>query len=187
MAGSDKNGTMPLDEPRDAIVEIVPYDPDWRQRFEDERALLASVLDPGLAGPTEHVGSTAVPGLDSKPVIDIMAGVESLDASRAAIAAAEGCGYLYAPYREDVMHWFCKPSPVLRTHHLHLVPYDSDLWRERIAFRDYLRAHAEVAREYATLKHELASRFRFDREAYTESKAPFVTRITAMALKRAPP
>jgi GrpB-like predicted nucleotidyltransferase (UPF0157 family) len=166
----------------DARVEIVPYDPAWPLRFTEERALLECALAPWLAGAIEHVGSTAVPGLDAKPVIDIMAGVESLAASRDAIAAAERCGYLYAPYRADVMHWFCKPSPACRTHHLHLVPFESDLWRERIAFRDYLRRHADVAREYAALKRELAARYRFDREAYTESKGPFVMRITALAL-----
>jgi GrpB-like predicted nucleotidyltransferase (UPF0157 family) len=165
----------------DAPVEIVPYDPAWPMRFEKERALLQHELAPWLVGPIEHVGSTAVPGLDAKPVIDIMAGVESLDASRGAIPAAEGCSYLYFPYREDVMHWFCKPSPAFRTHHLHLVPFDSDLWKERLAFRDYLRRQPDVARAYAALKHELAQRHRFDREAYTEAKGPFVTRITALA------
>jgi GrpB-like predicted nucleotidyltransferase (UPF0157 family) len=149
----------------DASVEIVAYDPAWPSRFENERALLLPELAPWLAGPIEHVGSTAVPGLDAKPVIDIMAGVESLSASRDAIAAAERCGYLYYPNRDDVMHWFCKPSPAFRTHHLHLVPFDSDLWKARLAFRDHLRQYPGVAREYAALKRELAARHRFDREA----------------------
>jgi GrpB-like predicted nucleotidyltransferase (UPF0157 family) len=167
--------------PQDASVEIVPYDPAWPARFESERALLLRVLDPWLAGPITHVGSTAVPGLAAKPVIDIMAGVASLEASRDAIAALEAHGYMYYPYRPDVMHWFCKPSPAVRTHHLHLVPAGTALWTERLAFRDYLRRHPDVAQEYAALKHELAARYRFDREAYTESKGPFITRITALA------
>ena len=171
---------------QDAAVEIVPYDPRWAARFAEERALLARALAPWLTGAIEHVGSTAVAGLDAKPVIDIMAGVASLAASRDAVAAAERCGYLYFPYRSDVMHWFCKPSPAFRTHHLHLVPFGSNLWRERLAFRDYLREHPDVARDYAALKRELAERYRFDREAYTEAKGPFVTRITALALGRRP-
>ena len=170
---------------QDASVEIAPYDPAWPRRFEEERARLVSVLDPWLAGPIEHIGSTAVAGLAAKPVIDIMAGVATLDASREAIAALEPSGYVYFPYRADAMHWFCKPSPALRTHHLHLVPASSRLWTERLAFRDYLRRHADVAGEYAALKRELAARYRFDREAYTESKGPFVARITVLALARA--
>ena len=85
---------------------------------------MRDVLQPWLAGPIEHIGSTAVPGLAAKPVVDIMAGVESLDASRPAIAALERAGYCYAPYRADTEHWFCKPSPQFRTHHLHLMVHE---------------------------------------------------------------
>jgi GrpB-like predicted nucleotidyltransferase (UPF0157 family) len=176
-ASEDQSG-----QPQEARVEIVPYDPVWPARFLDERAFLERVLGSWLAGPIEHVGSTAVPGLAAKPVIDIMAGVESLDASRDAVAALERGGYVYFPYKAEVMHWFCKPSPEFRTHHLHLVPFESDLWRERIAFRDYLRSHPEIAEEYASLKRGLAAQHTFDREAYTEFKGPFVMRITALAL-----
>jgi len=93
------------------------------------------------------------------------------------LAVLEDVGYQYAPYRADVMHWFCKPGFSLRTHHLHLVPYGSRLWTERILFRDLLRSDAGVAREYAELKHRLAEAHRFDREAYTEAKGPFVARV----------
>jgi GrpB-like predicted nucleotidyltransferase (UPF0157 family) len=97
-------------------------DPAWGKRFEEEKAVLLRGLGPWLAGPIEHIGSTAVPGLAAKPVIDIMAAVQSLDASRPAIAAVEALDYCYAPYRTDREHWFCKPSFRERTHHLHLVP-----------------------------------------------------------------
>ena len=137
-----------------------------------------------LAGSIEHIGSTAVPGLAAKPVVDIMAGVESLEASRPALARLEDCGYCYFPYRAEVMHWFCKPSPAFRTHHLHLVPFQSRLWIERVAFRDYLRAHLDVAAEYADLKWRLAEVHRFDREAYTDAKGPFVERILKEAFSR---
>jgi GrpB-like predicted nucleotidyltransferase (UPF0157 family) len=122
----------------EAPIEIVQYDPAWRLQFERERAVLEVILAPWLAGPIEHIGSTAIPHMVAKPVIDIMAGVESLDASRGAISAASHAGYLYFPYRPKLMHWFCKPSPDFRTHHLHLVPFGSQLWSERLAFRDRL-------------------------------------------------
>jgi GrpB-like predicted nucleotidyltransferase (UPF0157 family) len=85
-------------------------------------------------------------------VIDIMAGVQTLLASRPAIAAATALGYCYSPYQADVEHWFCKPSPAFRTHHLHLIPAGTPRWLRLIAFRDYLRAHADVAQEYEPLK-----------------------------------
>jgi GrpB-like predicted nucleotidyltransferase (UPF0157 family) len=171
---------MPADE---APVEIVAYDPSWPGRFEEEERGLRRALAAWLAGPIEHIGSTAIPGLVAKPVIDIMAGVESLDASRPAFAALARLGYCYAPYRADSEHWFCKPSPAFRTHHLHLIPVESPRWREAIAFRDYLRSHARIAAEYGELKQRLAQKHRFDREAYTEAKGPFIARITSLALQ----
>ncbi len=172
------------DERGEASVRVVPYNPEWPELFARERALLERELAAWLTGPIEHVGSTAVAGLLAKPVIDIMAGVASLDASRGAIAAASALGYVYFPYRPDVMHWFCKPSPAFRTHHLHLVPVDSRLWTERLAFRDYLRNDATAAAEYAALKLKLAEQYEFDREAYTDAKTPFVNRIVELALQR---
>ena len=167
----------------DAPVEIVSYDRHWPGRFQAERELLLDALGPWLAARSiEHIGSTAVPGLAAKPVIDIMAGVESLEGSRAALVVLERLDYCWAPYRAEVMHWLCKPSPAHRTHHLHLVPLGSRLWTEQLAFRDYLRAHADVADEYAALKRRLADTHRFDREAYTAAKAPFVKRVLAEAL-----
>jgi GrpB-like predicted nucleotidyltransferase (UPF0157 family) len=166
---------------REAPVEIVPYDPSWPVRFEEEEKALRQALAAWLVGPIEHIGSTAVPGLAAKPVIDIMAGVATLDASRPAIAALVGLGYCYAPYRADSEHWFCKPSPAFRTHHLHLIPIGSPRWRESLAFRDYLRSHSEIAGEYEDLKRRLAVEHHFDREAYTEAKGTFVARITALA------
>ena len=166
-----------MDPSRDALIELVPYDGSWPARFEAERALLEIALASWLAGPMEHIGSTAVPGLAAKPVIDMMAPVHSLEQSRPAIDAAAAAGYLHAPYKADVMHWFCKPSPQRRTHHLHLVPLDSVLWRERLAFRDTLRRDATLAAEYGELKRRLALSLREDREAYTEAKTPFVRRV----------
>ncbi len=96
-----------------APVEIVEYDPSWPSKFQAERLIMERLLARWLAGPIEHVGSTAIPGMPAKPVIDIMAAVSSLEASRAAIGELKKIGYVYFPYRSDIMHWFCKPSPAL--------------------------------------------------------------------------
>jgi GrpB-like predicted nucleotidyltransferase (UPF0157 family) len=166
----------------DAAIHIGPYDESWPAQFEAEFKMLGAILQPWLVGPIEHIGSTAVPGLSAKPVIDIMAGVRGLEESRASLRVLGGAGYQYAAYRTDVMHWFCKPNASHRTHHLHLVPYASALWTERIAFRDYLRSNRAVALEYGELKTRLARAYRNDREAYTDAKGPFVARVVRLAL-----
>ena len=95
-------------------VELHPYDPAWPTMFEEEKERLVAILAPFLEGGIEHVGSTAVPGLAAKPVIDIIAGVRSLDVARAALPALEAAQYCSFDYRPE-MHWFCKPSPDVRT------------------------------------------------------------------------
>jgi GrpB-like predicted nucleotidyltransferase (UPF0157 family)/predicted enzyme related to lactoylglutathione lyase len=161
----------------EAPIEVVIYDPAWPGQFAAEQTLLQAVLAPWLTGEVEHIGSTAVPGLAAKPIIDLMAPVASLEGSRPAIAAAGRTGYVYYPYKAEAMHWLCKPSAAYRTHHLHLVPRGSALWRERIAFRDALRRDPALAAEYAELKLRLAARYRWDREAYTVAKEPFIRRV----------
>jgi GrpB-like predicted nucleotidyltransferase (UPF0157 family) len=164
-----------------AAVEVVAYDPAWPARFAEERAVLEDLLAHWLVADIEHVGSTAVPGLAAKPVIDIMVPVESLEASRGSIDAAGRAGYVYWPYKADVMHWLCKPSAAHRTHHLHVVPFGSPLWSDRLRFRDALRRDSGLAERYAELKLRLARRHRHDREAYTEGKADFVRAVLAGA------
>ena len=110
----------------DAEIHIVPYDASWPERFEEERKALTLAIGDYVTGTIEHVGSTAVPGLAAKPVIDIMAGVESLDRSRPVISMLEALEYCYFPYRPDDEHWFCKPSPEFPTHHLHVVPFNRE-------------------------------------------------------------
>ena len=173
------NDTTPLKTEAQAPIELIAYQADWPARFEAERRLLEAVLAPWLAGRIQHIGSTAVPGLPAKPVIDIMAPVLSLDASRDAIEAVAAAGYVYFPYKPDAMHWFCKLTPAHRTHHLHLVPIGSALWQQRLAFRNALRGDPALAAEYAELKARLAAQFALDREAYTEGKTPFITRVLA--------
>ncbi len=155
-------------------IRVVAYDPSWPERFEAERRLLADAVGPWVAGGLHHVGSTAVPGLAAKPVIDILVEVADLAASRACFDRLACLGYLYAPYRAEEMHWFCKPDPGRRTHHLHLVPVGSQRARAELAFRDLLRRDPATAGEYGALKRELAERLGDDREAYTEAKTEFI-------------
>jgi GrpB-like predicted nucleotidyltransferase (UPF0157 family)/GNAT superfamily N-acetyltransferase len=159
-----------LDEP----IRIVPYDPRWPNLFERERLALTAAIGPWAIGGIHHVGSTSVAGLDAKPVIDILVGVENLKTSRACFEPLAGLEYLYAPYLSETMHWFCKPHPSWRTHHLHLVPTGSKRFDDELAFRDRLRSHPDTAKEYDSLKRDLASRFQDDRESYTKAKGDFI-------------
>lgn len=171
----------PVWKGEDQAIEVVAYDPAWPERFDNERALLQRTIGPLIDGGIHHVGSTAVPGLTAKPIIDVMAGVSSLDEARQFFDALAEIGYCYWPHR-PWMHWFCKPSPAERTHHLHLIESGHPQFAARLAFRDYLRAHPDAAHAYAALKVELATRCRDDRESYTEAKAEFVRSVVERAL-----
>lgn len=170
----------------DAPIMILPHSADWAALFATEAKVLRVALEPWLVAAVEHVGSTAVIGLSAKPVVDIIAPVRDLDSSRHAIAAAESVGYCYYPYKPDEMHWFCKPSPAVRTHHLHLIPWRSPLWNERLAFRDALRQNSALAKQYETVKLELAARYPNDREAYTQAKDPFIASVLSAWRARVP-
>jgi GrpB-like predicted nucleotidyltransferase (UPF0157 family) len=169
-----RSGNADATEWDDEPVRIEAYDPAWPAQFQSERMALEQALGDQVTGGIHHVGSTAVPGLDAKPIIDILVGVEDLPGSRACFGDLRRLGYLYAPYRPDEMHWFCKPHPSRRTHHLHLVPTNSPRFRDELAFRDHLRSHPRVASEYAALKRRLAAEFEDDREAYTAAKGAFI-------------
>jgi GrpB-like predicted nucleotidyltransferase (UPF0157 family) len=163
----------------DDQIRIVPYDPQWPERFEEERSLLEETIGRWVTGGIHHVGSTAVPGLEAKPVVDILVGVESLEAAQDCFGPLARIEYVYAPYLPDEMHWFCKPSPARRTHHLHLVPTGSRRYRQELAFRDRLRGDQRLAAEYGVLKRQLAQRYRDDREAYTRAKEEFIRNALA--------
>ena len=163
----------PADEP----IRLSGYDPEWPARFEEEREALAAAIGRWIVGGIHHVGSTAVPGLAAKPILDILAGVRDLEESRACFEPLARLGYVYAPYLADEMHWFCKPHPSRRTHHLHLVPVGSRRYVDELAFRDRLRADPAVAEKYAALKRALAERFASDREAYTDAKSDFIRQV----------
>ena len=154
---------------------VVEYDPQWPRRYEEERSRIAAALG-GLMTGIEHVGSTAVPGLGGKPVIDIMIGVARFEDGERCVAPLEGLGY---EYRGEAgipgRLFFRKGQP--RTHHVHLVEQGGDFWEDVLLFRDFLRAHRETAAEYYNLKKELAAKFRTDREVYADAKTPFIQAV----------
>jgi GrpB-like predicted nucleotidyltransferase (UPF0157 family) len=161
---------------------VLPYDPEWPHQFALERELLDSVLAPWLVAGVHHIGSTAVPGISGKPVIDMIAGVRNQPQAQAAIEPLRAEGYVHAPHRADAL-WFAKPptdTPWGHTHHLHLTEPGSGLWQERLAFRDALRADPELVAEYERLKRSMDTEP--DGSNYTAtSKRSFVVRVLADA------
>jgi GrpB-like predicted nucleotidyltransferase (UPF0157 family) len=163
-----------------APIAVVEYDAQWPHSFESERGLLEQMLTPWLEGGIHHIGSTSVPGLAAKPVIDMIAGVRDLDEARGAFDTLLAHGYHFAPHRPEA-HRFAKPSLTQSTHGLHLTEPGSALWRERLAFRDALRGDAALAAEYQSLKQRLAVEHPRDIRAYTDGKRAFVARVLAAA------
>jgi GrpB-like predicted nucleotidyltransferase (UPF0157 family) len=166
----------------DQPVEIVEYDPGWDVSFVEQSALVEVLLRPWLAGPVEHVGSTSVPGLAAKPVVDMLAPVHSPDSARRAVAALEADGWLF--WAQDPHHyrlWFLRPRPEKRTHHLYLIERDDPHAVALLAFRDALRADPVLRQEYALLKAQLAAQHRHHRAAYTDAKTTFVQRTLQAA------
>ncbi len=158
------------------MLEIVAYDPDWPARFETERKRVLALFAPGGAV-LEHVGSTAVPGLAAKPIVDMMLGVERLAEVEARIPALEALGYEYVAQHEvrfPERRFLARPRSGPRTHHLHAVERGSGFWRRHLGFRDLLRADPRTARAYEDLKRGLARQHAEDREAYTEAKTDFI-------------
>ncbi len=176
------DGHIAPEDWHDEDIVLVDYRDTWPEEFEGEAERLQQVIGPYVTGGIHHVGSTAIPGMTAKPIVDILVGVRDLDSSRPCLELLRPLSYWYAPYLPDVMHWFCKPTPARRTHHLHLVPTGSPRYLEELAFRDFLRGQPDAARDYAVLKRRLAERFRTDREAYTDSKGEFVAEVTREAL-----
>jgi GrpB-like predicted nucleotidyltransferase (UPF0157 family) len=166
------------------LVSIVPYDPEWPPRFDDERRTLAAAFS-GSDATIEHIGSTAVPGLTAKPVIDILVGVPILADVGRHIPALETAGYEYVSEYEALLperRYFRKPRSGRRLFHVHCVMTGSPLWIRHLAFRDWLRAHPASAAAYHDLKRELAGRL--SKADYTEAKRPFIESILASALHR---
>lgn len=159
-------------------VEVLPFDPAWTQAFEDIKAELQSALG-GLCIRIEHVGSTSVPGLSAKPVIDIDAVIRDRSMLGEVIAALGKLGYIHEgdlgiPGREAFGY---EGKEHLMKHHLYVCAEDSDELKRHIAFRDYLRTHPETAKEYSRIKEEAAALYPTDIDGYIRHKSPFIERI----------
>lgn len=163
----------------DMPVDVVDYDPAWQREFAEQRTRLTILLHGWLAEPVEHVGSTAVPGLASKPIVDILAPVTSLETARGAAAILENDGWLHWPTdpNRPWRMWFLRPQPDARTHHLYLIQYDDPHVGELRALRDVLRSDDAQRDSYGALKRKLAKAFRDDREAYTKAKTGFIRNV----------
>ena len=176
-------------------VKVVPYDASWPKLFRQEAGHLRASLPAQLIRRIEHFGSTAVPGLAAKPIIDILVEVSGLRACRTEIAPvlkAQGYDYFWRPtIGEDIPPWCAffikRDQRGTRTHHIHMVTRRVTFkghW-ERLLFRDYLISHPDAAREYEALKKGLASSHPNDRLAYTAGKTDFILRVMARAKQRA--
>jgi GrpB-like predicted nucleotidyltransferase (UPF0157 family) len=163
-------------------VRLVQHDPRWASAYLREAAILRRALGSD-AGEIEHIGSTAVAGMDAKPIIDLMVAMPLLRAPASLYDALRTLGYEHRPDDEDVSDrlFFAKGSRDNRTHHLSACTADSTFWRIHLYFRDKLRTDAALAEEYRVLKRGLAARHASDRAAYTEGKARFVARVVAGA------
>ncbi len=165
-------------------IMIAEYNPNWIGSFDRESARIRAVLDRDLVTRIEHFGSTAVPGLAAKPIVDLLIGVRSLaEAEQIAISPLEQLGYAYWLENPDSQRMFFVkglPPNSPRTHHLHMVEPDSILW-ERLMFCNYLCQHPDEAANYARLKYDLAQCYASDRELYTAGKADYIESIMQKA------
>lgn len=168
----DYRGQPKLADP----VEVVPYDVAWVQLFEAEREKIHEILGSEILN-IEHIGSTSVPGLLSKPVIDILVRVRKYPLTEEHLAGLGALGYQYRGEEGLTDGQFFRTDP--RTRHLRALAEDSPGWEQRISFRDYLRRHPAVRDKYAFLKSGLSEQFRHDRATYTEAKTRFILEVLA--------
>lgn len=165
-------------------VRIVDYNPDWPRMFEEEKARLLAAAGQWIEE-IQHVGSTSIPGLAAKPIIDIMIAIYTLADVPECVAPIENLGYDYlGEHGLPERYFFRKPRLdgwKQRTHHIHMVLKGSNQWINQVGFRDYLRAHPEARQQYEDLKRTLAQQYRNDRIAYTDAKQEFVFAILRQA------
>ncbi len=162
-------------------VIIVPYDPEWPHFYEEEKRLILGKVG-GILRSIEHVGSTSVPGLCAKPIIDIIAGVDGPEDADRCVGLLRGIGYDDAT-PEDFPDWYycLGKGPHSLGYHLHLVKEGSPHHLKHILFRDWLRTHPADAEAYARLKIELSEKHKENRVAYTEAKTEFIDEIVEKA------
>lgn len=161
-------------------VRLEPYRPEWRDCYRAESARLSGIVGDDVLQ-FEHVGSTAVEGMPAKPVIDILALVDSADTAMSTVEPLEGAGYELRSNDADRL-FFANGPEDNRTHYLHVAAEGGEYATEMLAFRNYLREHPDVAAAYTDLKRALAEQFPADRDSYTEQKSEFVERTVAEAL-----
>jgi GrpB-like predicted nucleotidyltransferase (UPF0157 family) len=172
-----------LQQAIDEHVSLRAYDPAWPALFDAERLRLLALF-PGWLLDVRHIGSTAVPGMDAKPIIDILAGVASMAVADSLIDPLTREGYSTSAEFNATLpdrRWLMRHAQGRRTHHLHLVVLGEAAWRQRLHFRDMLRANRELAHRYLRLKQELALQHAADRELYTREKAEFVSSVSGDA------
>jgi GrpB-like predicted nucleotidyltransferase (UPF0157 family) len=164
-------------------VALMPYHPEWPGMFEAEKQHLLVCLPNELIRRIEHFGSTSVPGLAAKPIVDMLVQVTDLEKTRTRIVPvleSQGYDYFWRPSLFDeppFYAWFIKRNGAgLRTHHIHMVEAHFEHW-DRLLFRDYLMEHPDAAAEYQTLKFKLSRMFPNDRVGYTKGKTEFITKI----------
>jgi GrpB-like predicted nucleotidyltransferase (UPF0157 family) len=160
---------------RDKIL-IEDYDPTWPELFEAHRLTVTNALQKILVHGVEHIGSTSVPGLPAKRIIDMLAVIDDYDNAGPGLEQLTAAGWIMAPEEGDQearKYSMCYPSVERRTHHLHVVEPDWG-WQNLLLFRDYLRAHPAAAADYAALKRRLAAADDEDRPRYRSAKAPFI-------------
>jgi GrpB-like predicted nucleotidyltransferase (UPF0157 family) len=161
-------------------VELVDHDPRWALLFEDERSVLAGIFDGQVAG-IEHIGSTSVPDLCAKPIVDVLVGLRELELTDEQIAAMKELGYTFLGEHGLPGRLFFRKDP--RTHHVHVVEHGGEHWERQLTFRDALRNDAEERRRYDEFKRRLAGEGH-PRETYTELKTPFIREVEARARAR---
>lgn len=163
-----------------AEVLLVEYQASWPAQYRQVAAQLQRTLGRTAFTP-EHIGSTAVPGLCAKPVLDILLGVPSLAEAEASMPALVAAGFVYRPEHESLIpdrrYFVCPAGASSLRVHLHAVVVDGTLWRQHLCFRDRLRDDAQLRQSYAALKRHLAVVHAHDKAAYTEAKAPFIRQV----------
>jgi len=162
------------------IVEVHPPDPAWQEAGERERKALEKSLARWLIAPAEHVGSTAVPGLAAKPILDLQAAVADLGLAPLIVETLAPVGWHYVAPELDQRPWrrfFVKVAGDRRVAHLHVMAAHTARWEEQLAFRDALRADPDLVQAYAALKRDLAVQHTADRESYSAAKSDFVRAV----------
>jgi GrpB-like predicted nucleotidyltransferase (UPF0157 family) len=162
-------------------VIIEDYNPDWSREFEREKEKLLKILN-GKIISIEHIGSTSVKGLGAKPILDIMVGVNNLEEVDEFIEPLKRIGYEFVRHKDfPERRFFRRGQWRAGTHHLHIYQFKSKHWNNNILFRDFLRTYPNVLKQYHQLKKELAEKYRYDRVAYTQAKAPFIQNVIKKA------